>query len=773
MHATMKYWQRSVLSFHFFTGAWKFIALLSCLFLCVVALIFSSSATKSFTNVTSLNLITKKNKLTNINSFNVQSYNLRRLDGSFHVGTPVILTYASRTFYSRLENLVGSLNQWAPNFPIMVVDMGLSAEQKKKLLQVKRLHFYNFDFGTYPDHVSDLHTFAWKPIIIAELLLEYKTVIVQDAGQELRSTPSVLLSLLRRDGYFFVKQKSHAACSIYRSDVMLNHMDIFAGKQHFFYRTRRKQLHDTAGGVSGWVLGSPAYHQVLLPALQCALKEECGSKISDQSYLTALVHYAGLNFQEAGKFWADWRLPWYLTSNPLKQNDMLLYSRKFGCPKPYARGVKNVLINEEAQVPLVPQHLMLPVPHHTSIKERALRPGEGCNFQYPKERWNRYSMSEMKNYYKGERVFLIGNAPSINKLPMHLLENEFTLSFNRFYMFHDRIRWRPTMYMCIDSIVCPDIADDINDHLDTYRHAFIPWTYRDTKTSVDYTDYIHDNRRIQWLEFEGKQGEPTYAHRQDAFKIHTRGTVASVGLEVLAHLGFSEIIVIGVDMDYDTHKNVTQISDLSADVEGTEDNDGNHFDPRYFGVGQKFHRPRANQFMMPSFLHGLEIVEELSMQTSNCDYYTEEHSCKNHDNCQWSKDITLGHAVCQQHQPEIEVINAGVGGSLPEDRIPRRAFRSFFPGVSLMDEYNIFAEALQHDFRLNIVKGKVSLAKLFVDEQKIVHIARVASFNINNEILIAPASLATSLIAVSIETHILRGPINGEIVLIQRKFYIL
>ena len=328
------------------------------------------------------------------------------------------------------------------------------------------------------------------------------------------------------------------------------------------------------------------------------------------------------------------------------------------------------------------------------------------------------------------------------------------------------------MYMCIDSIVCPDIADDINDHMDTYRHAFIPWTYRDRKTSVDYTDYIHDNRRIQWLEFEKKKGEPTYAHRQDAFKIHTRGTVASVGLEVLAHLGFSEIIVIGVDMDYDTHKNVKQISDLSADVEGTEDNDGNHFDPRYFGVGQKFHRPRANQFMMPSFLQGLDIVEEMSMQTSNCNYYIEEHSCKNHDNCQWSKATTLGHAMCQQQQPEIEVVNAGVGGSLPEDRIPRRTFRSFFLGVSLMDEYNIFAKALQNDFRLNIVKGKVSLAKLFVEEQKIVHIAKVASFYNNYEIVIAPASLATSLIAVSIETHILRGPINGEIVLIQRKYYV-
>ena len=161
------------------------------------------------------------------------------------------------------------------------------------------------------------------------------------------------------------------------------------------------------------------------------------------------------------------------------------------------------------------------------------------------------------------------------------------------------------------------------------------------------------------------------------------------------------------------------------------------------------------------------------MQTSNCDYYTEEHSCKNHDNCQWSQDTTLGHASCQQQQPEIEVINAGIGGALPEDRIPKRAFRSFFSDISLVDEYDIFAKALQNDFRLNIVKGKeISLAKLFVQTQKIVRIAKVASFNNNYEIMIAPASLATSLIAVSIETHILRGPINGEVVLIPRKYYV-
>ena len=43
----MKYWQRSVLSFHFFTGAWKFIALLSCLFLCVVALKYFQKVAES------------------------------------------------------------------------------------------------------------------------------------------------------------------------------------------------------------------------------------------------------------------------------------------------------------------------------------------------------------------------------------------------------------------------------------------------------------------------------------------------------------------------------------------------------------------------------------------------------------------------------------------------------------------------------------------------------------------------------------------------------
>ena len=113
----------------------------------------------------------------------------------------------------------------------------------------------------------------------------------------------------------------------------------------------------------------------------------------------------------------------------------------------------------------------------------------------------------------------------------------------------------------------------------TYRHAFIPSYYKDNKVEVDYTKFIHDSSRLQWLEFESRANEAEGKSRPGTFKLKTRGTVASAGLEVLAHLGFSEIIVIGVDMDYKEHKNVKRFSTLSEDIQGTEDTDSNHFDP--------------------------------------------------------------------------------------------------------------------------------------------------------------------------------------------------
>ena len=682
----------------------------------------------------------------------------RYASGKYEIDTPVILTYASRSFYDRLVNLLGSFHIWAPEIPIVVVDMGLNATQRKNLLEMKGVSFWNFNFRNYPNHVQDLHTFAWKPIIVAELLMQHTAVLVQDSGQEMRAPPTRLLELLSTDGYFFVKQKSTFSKRPKKNQVMARYISEFKTQDKFDGFNNFIDLPHIAGGINGWVRDSVAYHKVLLPSLECALVEECASVVEDQQYMTALVHFAGLNYQEAGKYWADWRLPWHLTSDPLQHNDVLMYSRKFGCPKPYAQHV------DKKMMKVASNQIQIVMP----LKERALKKGEGCNFQYDHEYWNRYTMDQMKNYYKGERVFLIGNAPSLNRLPMHLLNDEFTLSFNNFHMFHDRISWKPTMYMCIDSLVCPDIADDINRRTNLYRHSFIPWMYADTKVQVDYTQSIKDNRRIQWLEFARRENEElAFESRETAFKVKTRGTVASVGLEVLSHLGFAEIIVIGVDMEYEPHTNVQHFGMLREEIQGMQDDDTNHFDPRYFGKGKKFHEPRAKEYMLPSFLNALKIVETNAMQTANCHVYEWKESCRNHDNCRW-----LEHK-CVQHAAGIRVYNAGWGGALPEDKIARKSFRSFFPATSLMDEVKIFGEGLSQDFDLNIhlKPNDHDLASIFVHERGVVSISSVEEFDARHDIVIAPEALITALIPVSITTHITRGPINGQAVLISRSYY--
>src|ERR1700755_2894836 len=54
----------------------------------------------------------------------------------------------------------------------------------------------------------------------------------------------------------------------------------------------------------------------------------------------------------------------------------------------------------------------------------------------------------LKGAYAGKRVFLVGNGPSLNKTPLHLLANEYTMCFNRFNIMFERLGWIPTFYMC-------------------------------------------------------------------------------------------------------------------------------------------------------------------------------------------------------------------------------------------------------------------------------------------------------------------------------------
>ena len=200
-----------------------------------------------------------------------------------------------------------------------------------------------------------------------------------------------------------------------------------------------------------------------------------------------------------------------------------------------------------------------------------------CKFNEDSKRWN-----TLKNKYKGERVFLIGNGPSLNKTPLHYLKDEYTICFNRFNVILDRINWNPYMYMVVDGLVASDMIDEIESMSKDSKITFLPDIL--PKYKLNFRKYFLKNEKIFWV-------YPATKKKYDLGMPYANlgGSVAIPAIQVLLHLGFDEIILIGVDMKYELHKNVVNIT--NEDIISRSNNDVNHFDPRYFGKNRKFHQP--------------------------------------------------------------------------------------------------------------------------------------------------------------------------------------
>ena len=204
---------------------------------------------------------------------------------------------------------------------------------------------------------------------------------------------------------------------------------------------------------------------------------------------------------------------------------------------------------------------------------------------------------ELRDRFRGQRAFLIGNGPSLNVTPMHLLEGEHTLCFNRFNLMYERLRWRPTMYMNIDSAVVTDMAGEIHEIIKEVPFAFIPDVHND---GTRIREVVGDAPNIFWL-YPGFRGFydslPHYG---------LGGTVAFAGIQTLVFLGFNPIYLIGADVSYRIHETAMVEGDA---IRSQADDDPNHFDPRYFGSGRKYHQPDAVAIDKMRRAYALSAVE--------------------------------------------------------------------------------------------------------------------------------------------------------------------
>jgi hypothetical protein len=186
--------------------------------------------------------------------------------------------------------------------------------------------------------------------------------------------------------------------------------------------------------------------------------------------------------------------------------------------------------------------------------------------------WRRDSirgMAELKDRYHGERCFIIGNGPSLRKTDLSLLKNEYTFGLNRIYLAFPDMGFTTTFYLSVNDLVVEQCAKEIQT---LPMPKFVSWRARKWLQPAKDLYFIHTT-------YSG----PRFA-KDATGRVWEGGTVTYTALQVAYHLGFSQIILVGVDHNYVTpgKPNATVVS---------QGDDPNHFDPAYFGKGFRWQLP--------------------------------------------------------------------------------------------------------------------------------------------------------------------------------------
>jgi hypothetical protein len=149
---------------------------------------------------------------------------------------------------------------------------------------------------------------------------------------------------------------------------------------------------------------------------------------------------------------------------------------------------------------------------------------------------NNNKILNLKDKFKGERCFIIGNGPSLVPEDLERLKGEITFASNKIYKIFSKTNWRPTYYMVVDPVVLEENVKDINQiesktkfTLNCYKHLF-------------KADIFFNNNLI-------KKKRGTFS-TNIMESLYSSGTVSYHLIQIAYYMGFSEVYLLGHDYSF-------------------------------------------------------------------------------------------------------------------------------------------------------------------------------------------------------------------------------
>lgn len=192
---------------------------------------------------------------------------------------------------------------------------------------------------------------------------------------------------------------------------------------------------------------------------------------------------------------------------------------------------------------------------------------------------NFMNLHDFKNKHQGQRCFILGNGPSLNKVDLSKLKNEITFGVNSIFLNFKRMGFQVTYYAVEDSHVIRERSVQIG--LLDKPVKFIP------QLAVDKIPFSMNNVYMNVImDYSLYEGFPFFS-TDCVRRLWPGGTVTYLNMQLAYYMGFEEVYLVGFDHNY-----VIPASAVvkAWDIQSTED-DPNHFHPDYFGKGYHWHIP--------------------------------------------------------------------------------------------------------------------------------------------------------------------------------------
>ena len=185
----------------------------------------------------------------------------------------IIAGAVSSNHFKEVQDMIGSVQHFYPNLHIIIYNLGLSDEELGSLAAYCNVHVRQFNFDKYPDFVSNLQVYSWKPLLVLELSKEYDVIFYFDSSVRLLKPfidiavpmmskfPFIPGSVKKNAGNFAIVKTTH--------DGMLRYLNITKS---------REQLQNfglVEAGLWGMWVNNTTVSKILKPWVECALHIDC------------------------------------------------------------------------------------------------------------------------------------------------------------------------------------------------------------------------------------------------------------------------------------------------------------------------------------------------------------------------------------------------------------------------------------------------------------------------------------------------------------------